>query len=52
MIEDNLIKIFNEGPDVSLSGSPTVSPIMEACSASLKISIFLSLMKKNFALSL
>ena len=25
-IDINLIKIFNEGPDVSLNGSPTVSP--------------------------
>jgi hypothetical protein len=26
----NLIKIFNEGPDVSLNGSPTVSPTTAA----------------------
>ena len=26
----NLIRIFIEGPDVSLKGSPTVSPVTEA----------------------
>ena len=26
IIDINLIKIFNAGPDVSLNGSPTVSP--------------------------
>jgi hypothetical protein len=26
----SLIKIFNEGPDVSLKGSPTVSPTTAA----------------------
>ena len=29
-IDINLIKIFIEGPDVSLNGSPTVSPVTEA----------------------
>jgi hypothetical protein len=29
-IDINLISIFNDGPDVSLKGSPTVSPIMVA----------------------
>ena len=29
-IDINLIKIFIEGPEVSLKGSPTVSPVTEA----------------------
>lgn len=29
-IDINLIKIFNDGPDVSLNGSPTVSPTTAA----------------------
>ena len=29
-IDINLIKIFIDGPDVSLNGSPTVSPVTEA----------------------
>lgn len=27
---DNLISMFNDGPDVSFIGSPTVSPIIAA----------------------
>ena len=30
----NLINIFNEGPEVSLNGSPTVSPTTDALCAS------------------
>ena len=30
----NLINIFSEGPDVSLNGSPTVSPTTDALCAS------------------
>ena len=30
IIDINLIKIFNAGPDVSLNGSPTVSPTTAA----------------------
>ena len=29
-IDINFIRIFIEGPDVSLNGSPTVSPVTEA----------------------
>ena len=29
-IDISLIKMFIEGPDVSLNGSPTVSPVTEA----------------------
>src|ERR1700722_19892527 len=34
IIDINLIKIFNAGPEVSLKGSPTVSPITAALCAS------------------
>lgn len=32
---DNLIRMFNEGPEVSLSGSPTVSPTTAALCSSV-----------------
>ena len=32
-IDINLIRIFNEGPEVSLKGSPTVSPTIHALCA-------------------
>ena len=32
-IDINLIKILIEGPEVSLNGSPTVSPVTEALCA-------------------
>jgi hypothetical protein len=30
IIDINFIKIFNDGPDVSLKGSPNVSPVTAA----------------------
>ena len=35
IIVDNLIKTFNEGPVVSFNGSPTVSAMLAAVSATL-----------------
>lgn len=33
MIAMSFMRMFREGPDVSFSGSPTVSPTTAACSA-------------------
>ncbi len=35
VMADSLMRILREGPDVSLSGSPTVSPMIAASWASL-----------------
>jgi len=41
VIAESLIRMLMEGPEVSLSGSPTVSPITAAeCSGSLFCTIF------------
>ena len=40
IIDDNLIRMFNEGPLVSFRGSPTVSPTTEALWQLVNIAYF------------
>ena len=50
-IADNLTRMFNDGPDVSFKGSPTVSPITAALCSSDPF-FFTALLTVNYPLSM